>query len=199
MLDSIALDVQALVNLLSRLRPELLDQICAKHPGYTETLRPGKLLGQDNASQSQLLIDLALNTNGLIKQECLSIHRLLTARLQGSGRLRLIGSTIATVSAGALIAALTLGIPKLVIAFAVLTVFATAFMLVGECLEGYFGRQRGFREMQDRLLKNLLEVADVEAELRLMEFRGNFDGIEPQIRRLNAVAVTTQQIQHLAG
>lgn len=199
MLDSIALDIQALVNLLSRLRPELLDQICAKHPGYTETLRPGKLLGQDSASQSQLLVDLAMSTKGLVKQECLSIYNLLSARLRGSVRLRLIGSAIATVSAGALIAALTQGIPKLVLAFAVLTVFAAAFMLVGECLEGYFGRQRGLREMQDRLLKNLLEVADVEAELRLMEFRGNFDGIEPQIRKLNTVAITSQQIQHLVG
>lgn len=195
--DSIALDIQALVSLLSRQRPELLDQICAKHPWYTETLRPGKLLGQDDQTRIELLVDLSNSTIGPAKQECLDNYQIIGDRLRGSARLRLLGSAAATVAAGATIAALTRGNPQIVLACAVLAVFAAAFLLIGECLNGYFGRQRRLREMQNQLIKNLLEIADVQAELRLMEQCGNFDGIETQIRKLNNIAVSTQQIHHL--
>lgn len=104
MFEQQSLSIQAIVDLLSRRKPELLSQLKEKYPNYAGLLSPGKILGAETIPQDQLLIDLAVNTISNTRLECTNTYNLVTKQLRTSARLRLSAAIISSVSSCGVIA-----------------------------------------------------------------------------------------------
>lgn len=188
-------NVEALVDLLDRRQPALLEAIRERHAAYKNMLQPGKMLGAVEDPKGRMLADLLATTVGVAKQESSITYQTVSRRLKTSARLRLGSSIVSATSSGGLIAALMHGTPSQALVAGVLAFVASAFMLVAQYVEEFAGGKDSIRAMRDRVVTHIAESAEVECELKLMEIHGNFDGAVPLIRRLNALVASLRQVQ----
>jgi hypothetical protein len=186
---------QAIVDLLNRRKPELLSQLREKYPSEADVLQPGKLLGVDAGTQNEMLRDLAEATIRIAKQECEEVFQLVSRRLRTSSRLRFAGAVISSASSGGLVAALTQGAPRIALATGTLAFISSCFTLIAQYVEDYAGGQNSLRELRERVMGHVAAATEVEAELKLMNIRGDFVGLENAIRKLNLAIATMRQIQ----
>ncbi|WP_206047038.1 hypothetical protein, partial [Noviherbaspirillum denitrificans] len=97
------LQLQALVDLLARREPDVLEQMRRRYPEQARLLHPGKMLGTGAPAQERLLADLFTSTAGIVKQEGTAAWQLVSKRIRSSARLRLGGSIVSSLSSAGLV------------------------------------------------------------------------------------------------
>jgi len=195
MFEQQSLNIQAIVDLLSRRKPELLCQLKEKYPSHKGLLSPGKMLGTETVPQDKLLIDLAVNTVRNARQECTDTYKLVVKQLRTSARLRLGAAIISSASSCGVIAALMQESHEIALITGALALMSSIFALIAQYKEEYAGGQNSLREMRERVAQCVADSAEVEGEIGLIIATGDSEGIELQIRKLNTVIASTRQIQ----
>lgn len=195
MSDNQVLNIQAVVDLLDRRAPAVLNEIRDKHHQYQEILRPGKMLGEPEQAEDHLVADLLSSTVGLAKQESELTYQLVSRRMKTSARFRLVSSIVSATSSGGLIAVLLHGRPEQALIAATLAFASSGFLLVAQYVEDYAGGKDSLRTTRDRVVSFMAEAVQIEGELRIMQVRGAFDEAVPLIRKLNTLVASVRQVQ----
>lgn len=190
------LSIQAIVDFLGRRNPTQLQRLQTEFPGSAQLLSPGKRLGVAEARPGDLLRELANATLSDAKAEGTALARRLRDKAKLSSRLRLFSSIVSALSSGTLVAAIAKGSIDFALVNGVIVFLASAVALGAQYVEDYMGGQKSLRELRDAVTTQVLQVAEVDAEFRLMSARNDFSEIEPLIRKLN-VALASFRVTEL--
>src|SRR5215207_546407 len=136
MSSSPSLNVQAVVNLLGRLQPQKLHELELRYPDQKAVLSPGKILG-DHTPPRPLLMDLAIESFSLAKDQGKLISETLRRRIRASARLRMIGSILASLCSAGIVAAVLHGHSASALAAASIAFVSTVITMVAQYIDDF--------------------------------------------------------------
>lgn len=193
--ESFLLPIQALVDLLGREDPGGLEGLQRAYPSYKRALEPGKKLGDEAPPTEQLLQDLARLTIGAAKREGQTTSQQIQRKIRVSGRLRLVGAIVSSLSSGTFMAALSQGSTRAAWVGGAIAFASSSFTLIAQYVEDYAGGKSSLREQRERISVLLAQVWDAEAEFGVMSATRDFGGLLELVRKLSVVTSTIRQIQ----
>jgi methyl-accepting chemotaxis protein len=193
------LSVGSLVDMLARKAPLDLQHLRERYPQYTRILEPGRVLGDTEESHVDyaLLLDLAMKSIALVKEEAEVALGGLRRRLRASMRLRLGANLVSSMAAAGLMASIFASQKTASIVSAIVTLIASTLSLLAQYFEDFAGGQNALRDLRERLSRNMVELSEADGELRLIVATDSRDELVPLIRKMNTAVANLRQIQVL--
>ena len=192
-------EIQALVELLARRAPNALAELRERFPEFADRLQPGKRLGDReragalNGEVEAFLVALAHETVEHATAECSAAYVRVGDRIRKTARYRLGGALTSSISSCGLIAALMADATEAAIVVGTLTFVSSTFTLIAQYHQDA-GGQTSLSTVRERVVQHMAEATRLTGELKLMEAKRSFAGIDELIRQLNVIQSATQHV-----
>lgn len=194
------LAAQAVVDLINRHDPSFLLAKRDAFPDFRDLLTPGKKLGgdkpADNSNQAKLLQDLATHALPIARTDGERCLDRLRAKSRSIARFRYLSGALTSITSLGLLGILLGNVSEQAkIAGAGLTFISSLLTLAAQYREEYFGGHEALPALRTNLIGCLVELAQIEGELRLIALTHEDEQLKELVGRLNLVVTRIRQAE----
>ncbi|MCL1471625.1 hypothetical protein [Argonema antarcticum] len=188
------IEVNALVNTLNLYRPDQLDALRQRYPDQSESLTPGKKLGESN-NTGVAVAELAIYTLQAITEDANNGLRSLHLRLKRAAKIRLMSNIVGAVTSAGLISAVLVESKGVAIATALINLVSSVSLLISEYLESPSSGEQNRRQDLNQLIKAVVDIEMLEFKLTIgIQTKANDEELLKLAQEANAVVALVRGI-----